>query len=163
VSDSKNHDAIFPAGEKTMSQEFRYNSVVVASIALSLGGVAVGAWVTKPDDGGRGGAIAVALAFLILFVRRNYGARVYDALTKDIPSLRDQIISLRQGKEPLAKDMGDTGELRRQLIAMVSRLDIEADGQNRQNRALAWASCIGTIAWGFGDIFARHLQNITGR
>jgi len=145
-----------------MSQQSRYGIVIAASILLSLGGIAVAAWWTTPEDGGRGGALAVALAFLVLFVRRNYGARVYDALTKDIPKLKEQIANLRQGKEPIS-EKEDPHEMSRQLIAVVSRLDTEADGQNRQNYALAWASCIGTLAWGFGDIAARYLHSITVR
>lgn len=143
-----------------MSQQVRYGAIILASIILSLGGIAIGAWWAKPEDGGRGGAVAVAMAFFILFVRRNYGARVYDALTKDIPKLREQIASSRQGKK-LEPETGDVDEIRGQLTTLVSRLDTESDGQNRQNRALAWASCIGTLAWGFGDLLARYFQHIT--
>ena len=65
-----------------MSQRLRYGLVVLASILLSVGGILIGAFVTQPADGGRGGAIAVALAFFVLFVRRDYGARVYAAITR---------------------------------------------------------------------------------
>jgi len=132
--------------------------VVAGAAVLSLGGIAVGAWITKPSDGGRGGAIAVALAFLILFIRRDYGARLYQAIVTDIPGIKDQITNLRQGREVVPTAATDAATLHRQFVAIVSRLDTEADGQNRQNGALAWASCIGTIAWGFGDIVACWLQ-----
>jgi hypothetical protein len=143
-----------------MSQRSRYGAVIIGAVLLSLGGIAIGAWVTKPADGGRGGAIAVALAFLILFVRRDYGGRVYNAILKDFPDLKEQIASLREGKAPAPVVEGDAVKLNRRLIAIVSSLNTEADGQKRQNRALAWASCVGTVAWGFGDIAAAWLRHL---
>ncbi|HEV2962129.1 MAG TPA: hypothetical protein VG649_09920 [Candidatus Angelobacter sp.] len=141
-----------------MSQRTRYGLVVLIAVVLSVAGVLIGAFVTDPADGGRGGAVAVALAFIVLFVRRDYGSRVYDALTKDIPALRQQIRNLREGKADVPKDGENLAEIKKQVTAIVSRLDTESDGQKDQNRALAWASCIGTIAWGFGDLAAKLLK-----
>ena len=145
-----------------MSQRTRYGVVVLAAIVFSLTGIYVGAFVTDPSDGGPGGALAVALAFLVLFVRKDYGSRVYDALTKDIPALRQQISNLREGKTVTPKE-ADLGQIKTQVTAVVNRLDTESDGQKIQNRALAWASCIGTIAWGFGDIAAKWLRCLSHR
>jgi hypothetical protein len=144
-----------------MSQRSRYGLVVLASILLSVGGILTGAFVTRPADGGRGGAIAVALAFFVLFVRRDYGARVYAALTKEIPAIKEEVSLLRQSKPAPAASAPDIGQVKRQVTAIVSRLDTEADGQKIQNRALAWASCIGTIAWGFGDVLASWLKAVS--
>lgn len=143
-----------------MSQRWRYRIVVLSAILLSLGGILIGAFVTEPADGGRGGAVAVALAFLVLFVRRGYGARVYEAIAKDLPALREEVSKLRQGAAPVAANAEDLAQVRRQVTAIVSRIDTEADGQQIQNRALAWASCIGTIAWGFGDVLAKWLSRV---
>src|SRR5437870_4005109 len=122
-----------------MSQQTRYALVVWGAVALSAAGVVIGAFVTQPTDGGRGGAIAVALAFLVLFVRRDYGSRVYAAITKDVPALRDEINALRQGHAQAAPAAEDVAGIKRQVAAVVSRLDTESDGQKIQNRALAWA------------------------
>jgi hypothetical protein len=83
---------------------------------------------------------------------------VYDALTNDIPKLRQQISNLREGKADVSKEGENLAEIKRQVTAIVSRLNTESDGQKHQNRALAWASCIGTIAWGFGDLAAKWLK-----
>src|SRR5207237_343631 len=96
--------------------------------------------------------------FLVLFVRRDYGSRVYAAITKDVPALRDEINALRQGQAQAAPAAEDVAGIKRQVAAVVSRLDTESDGQKIQNRALAWASCIGTVAWGFGDVAAAWLK-----
>lgn len=143
-----------------MSQRWRYRIVVLGAIVLSLGGILIGAFVTEPADGGRGGAVAVALAFLVLFVRRGYGARVYEAIAKDLPAMREEVRKLRQGTAPTAANAEDLAQVKRQVTAIVSRIDTEADGQKIQNRALAWASCIGTIAWGFGDMLAKWLSRV---
>ena len=44
--------------------------VMVASIALSLAGIAYAVFWGVAADGGRGGALAVALTFIMLFVGR---------------------------------------------------------------------------------------------
>jgi hypothetical protein len=135
-------------------------SFVLSAVLLSLGGILIGAFVTEPADGGRGGAIAVALAFLVLFVRRGYGARVYEAIARDLPAMREEVSKLRQGTAPATANAEDLAQVKRQVTAIVSRIDTEADGQKIQNRALAWASCIGTIAWGFGDMLAKWLSKV---
>lgn len=142
-----------------VSQQGLYRLVVLVSIVLSVGGIVIAACLTEPSDGGRGGAIAVAVAFFVLFVRRPYGARVYQALTKDLPKLREEIKNLREGKDRASTSVPDKlDDLKRQVTSIVSRLDVEADGQRNQNIALAWASCIGTLAWGFGDMIAKWLS-----
>jgi hypothetical protein len=140
--------------------EWRQEEVGHLSVFLSLGGILIGAFVTEPADGGRGGAIAVALAFLVLFVRRGYGARVYEAIARDLPAMREEVSKLRQGTAPATANAEDLAQVKRQVTAIVSRIDTEADGQKIQNRALAWASCIGTIAWGFGDMLAKWLSKV---
>jgi hypothetical protein len=142
-----------------MSQSARYGWVVVVSIVLSAGGILLAAY-GDPADGGRGGAVAVAFAFFVLFIHRDYGARVYKALTLELPSLKAQIASLRAGGDPSAANSEGVDALKRQVTAIVARLETEAKGQKGQNVALAVASVIGTLAWGFGDVIAKWLKTV---
>ena len=142
-----------------MSQNARYGLVVSVSIVLSAGGILLAAH-GDPSDGGRGGALAVALAFFVLFIRRNYGARVYEALTVELPSLKGQIAKLRAGGDPSAANSEGVDALKRQVTAIVARLETEAKGQRGQNIVLAAASIIGTLAWGFGDVIAKWLKAV---
>lgn len=141
-----------------LSQKKRYVIFVIAAIALSAAGIVIAAFNSSPADGGRGGALAVAFSFLVLFVRRNYGARVYQAIIEDIPKLREQINALRENKQLESAHDDGLNELKRQITAIVSRLDTEASGQSVQNIALAVASVVGTIAWGFGDWIAQWIN-----
>ncbi len=142
---------------ESISQVTRYTLVVVVSTLLSAGGIAIAVYRGDPSSGGRGGAIAVAVAFFVLFIRRDYGARVYAAITKDIPKLRAQIASLSKGSEPAAANRDGVLETERQITGIVARLATEAKGQKAQNIALALASIIGTLSWGFGDLVAQYL------
>jgi hypothetical protein len=141
-----------------MSQNARYGLVVVVSIVLSAGGILLAAYSADPSDGGRGGAVAVAFAFFVLFIRRDYGTRVYKALTLELPSLKAQVARLRAGGDPSAANSEGVDSLKRQVTAIVARLETEATGQKNQNVALALASVIGTLAWGFGDVIAKWLK-----
>jgi hypothetical protein len=142
---------------KSISQTTRYVLVVLASGVLSGVGIAIAVYRGDPSDGGRGGAIAVAFAFFVLFIRRDYGARVYAAVTRDIPNLRAQIDSLKDGSDPAILNNDGVPEIKRQITGIVARLETEAKGQRSQNIALALASIIGTISWGFGDLMAQCL------
>jgi hypothetical protein len=142
---------------KPIPQNTRYVLVVITSIVLSVGGILIAAHRRDPSRGGQGGAVAVAFSFFVLFIRRDYGTRVYTAITKDLPNLRAQIKNLRDGNDPAAANSDGVAEVKRQITAIVARLETEAKGQKRQNIALALATVIGTIAWGFGDLGAQCL------
>lgn len=126
-----------------ISQNWKYGLVIIASVVLSLGGILYAAAVQRPLEAGRGGAVTVALSFLILFLRENHGLRVQKALSE---------LSSEESWDTVAA-------LRDQLRALCARLNVNDDGQQRQNRALAWTSCIGTLTWGFGDVVAQWIQN----
>jgi hypothetical protein len=49
-------------------------------------------------------------------------------------------------------------EAKTELSTLVTRIDIDAQGNRAQSIWLAVATCIGTIAWGFGDISAKYLM-----
>jgi hypothetical protein len=144
-------------GRKPIPQYTIYILVVIASIILSAGGILIAVHRGDLSRGGQGGAVAVAFSFLILFLRRDYGARVYKAITTDFPNLRAQIRSLRKGDDPATANSDGVAELKRQITGMTARFETEAKGQRAQNLALAAASIIGTLVWGFGDRGAQYL------
>ena len=136
---------------KDWTTKGRFRVVLAASIILCAGGVAVAALVTKnAQDGGRGGAAAVALSFVILFLSRGYGTKIYEALTKEAATIRANLDALLgNGKNQPAIRIED------KVNALVSKAKIESQTQEIQNFYLAWSSVFGTLTWGFGDIVAK--------
>jgi hypothetical protein len=134
------------------SRTFPFWLLFFFCIAASFIGIIVAIFVTKdPTDGGRGGAIATAAALYNLFLNKGYGRRLFEARTKIIPELIQSFE--RMGKITPAPQLQEE-------VAKTLRVDLsdlfarEAHQQDRQNKFLAWATAIGTIVWGFGDIVA---------
>jgi hypothetical protein len=153
-----------------MSQKQMYLGVFFLSAAISLGGIPFAAYVCKSDsDGGRGGAIGAALAFLFLFGTNDYGTKLFKAVTEQLPDLRARILRLKTQAAAPAEVTPPTVEARvaslEQKISkietafdmLVNRIDIDGQGQRAQSIWLAVATVIGTIAWGFGDLVAKYL------
>lgn len=105
-------------------------AATVVSIALSIGGIVYAVARSIPADGGRGGALAVALTFFMLFMSRGTAE---DALAG-----------------PLPQGIPD-GEIIRIRNALASMLD----WQSNEKIYLTISSVCGTIAWGFGDVIAK--------
>jgi hypothetical protein len=136
----------------SLSTKTRFVIVLCIAVLLSAGSIPFAAYVTKSaQDGGRGGALAVALSFAVLFLSRGYGTKVYDVLTKEAQAVNTNLQKIRgaAGGGALTSDQ--------KIDALVSKTTIDADVQHNQNVYLAWSSGIGTIAWGFGDIAAQWL------
>ena len=140
-----------------LTQTLVYNAGITASILLSVGGVVRGAFFSKNClDGQRGGALGVAAAFAILFLSRNYGQRVYESILDIDSSLSQHITSLVNDEQ--AQEFTNA-ELTRIIISILGRINVTADEQRRQNIALAVASVISTIVWGFGDVFVGWISS----
>ncbi len=104
-----------------------------AAIVASAGGVLYAVVSSgSASDGGRGGAIAVAISFWTLFLGRGTAEK---ALEVKLPT-----------QSPEA-------EIARVRAAVASMLD----WQNKEKVFLTISSVVGTLAWGFGDIVARWL------
>jgi hypothetical protein len=132
------------------SRTFRSWLLFSFCIAASFIGIIVAIFVTKdPTDGGRGGAIATAAALYYLFLNKSYGRRLFEARTKIIPELIQSFE--RMGKiTPSPESQKEIAEtLSADLSNMFAR---EAGQQDLQNKFLAWATAIGTVVWGWGDI-----------
>lgn len=138
-----------------MSEKTFFRLILTLAILFSVGGVWLSSFILEdPRDGGRGGALAVALALVSLFTTRNYAMDVYESLTATLPNIRTRIIQLTKTEsKTLPHATSD-----QKLDAFKIRLRLEAEGQKNQNVCLAISTGIGTIFWGFGDIFASWLM-----
>jgi hypothetical protein len=117
---------------KRVSERLKYFILSGSAIAVSLLWILGAAMLDRPSDGGRGGAIGVALSFYILFANNNLAARGYNRL--------------------------GNAAVKKQIEMIESRFDVADKATKRQNHFLIWSSVIGTIAWGFGDLAATMLR-----
>lgn len=149
----------------TLSEAGFFRIVWIGAVVLSVGGVIFAAFVSKDmADGGRGGALADALALAALFGTRNYAADTYEALTTRAIELRSRILKLSgSGAVPgaIPNEESEIAEVKRRLGAFETRLRLDAQGAYTQNFALAVATFVGTVFWGFGDLFAAWLVTFT--
>lgn len=115
----------------------RLRLVMWIAILVSVAGIPFAVFLGVAVDGGRGGAIAVALTFFTFFMDRGTAERALEAKIPD-------------GGDPATRtDL----ELARVRNAVASMLD-----WSRQERLyLTVSSVVGTLAWGFGDVVARWL------
>jgi ABC-type transport system involved in cytochrome bd biosynthesis fused ATPase/permease subunit len=139
---------------KKIPETLFLQSITVACVTLSFGGVFLSAFVWDSSHGGRGGALAVALALFALFATRNDAVEMYDALTHRGEQLKARILNLTRSTR--REDPIRTAE--EKLTALEKRLEWEAEGQRVQNFYLALSTAVGTVFWGFGDLFAFWLR-----
>jgi hypothetical protein len=118
-----------------------------------------------PSDAGRGGAIAVALAFASLFVQRGSGVVTYKIVAEDFPRLQSELQTILESfrAAPAAK-AGASGidAIKKRVDGIFDQIKSNAASQTRQNWAIAASSIVGTLAWGFGDIMAQWLKTHFG-
>lgn len=101
---------------------------------MSFSGIAIAVLAQHPEKGGSGGAVAVAIAFAVLFIRNDVGARAQRLINEKPIEGGDEIERLKS-----------------RINAIERRLDYDAAAQPGQNRAITIASVIGTLGWAFGD------------
>jgi hypothetical protein len=138
----------------------RMRALVAGSLVLSIGGVAVAVGVTgDPLDGGRGGAVAVALTLVAFFLRRDIGRRLRKAFTETLPGLSEDIERLSPASRRIDAGPASPGpealdSLTRRLDAIESSLRVVERSEQTMDRYVAAAAAVGTLFWGFGDIAA---------
>ena len=115
----------------------------LASLVFSILGVLLAIYKHCPSLGGLGGALGTAFAFVALFLRPDYGLRLYEILLKGIPP-----------------DLPKLEQLEAKLNAVEEALRVNSNGLTFQNGAIAIASVIGTLFWAFGEYLARGLMCI---
>lgn len=110
---------------------------MMAAIAMSIGGIAYAVLWGVAADGGRGGAVAVALTFFILFMGRGTAEAALEAV-------------LPKAADPAEEAALDLPRIRNAVAAMLDR-------SRKEKIYLTVSSVVGTLAWGFGDIIALWL------
>lgn len=143
-----------------MSERIRYILVFAICLGFSFGGVVLSAFRNQYADGGRGGAIAVALAFATIFMGRGYGSVPIEALLRRL-SRRARTLPGQEGLKGtdarLEELNSDVQAIARSLRASQS---ISIRNTTEQNAYLAASSVIGTLVWGFGDWAAEWLATL---
>ena len=113
----------------------KLRAAMLAAIALSVGGVVFAVLFGCASDGGRGGAIAVALTFFMLFMGRSTAEH---ALEAPLPKTGDNSLDAN----------AELARIRGAVAAML-------DWSNKEKFYLTISSVVGTLAWGFGDVVAK--------
>lgn len=109
------------------------------------------------DDAQRGGAIGTVVALLFLVMARSYGTKLYKAVYQEWPDLVARI----QAEDALAVGASLPPEppitpevLRARIKGLVGAIVIDGKYQKTQNWIAMLATAVGTVVWGFGDLFA---------
>ena len=142
-------------------EEIRFWIVFALSVGVSLGWILAAAHTSSHQaDGGRGGAVGTAIALAFMFLTRDFGTELYSAVIRRLPAVEKQIKGLTNDRDISEAQKAEfTGpDLQTKVEAHIAAIDIDAQGQRVQNCFLALATCIGTLAWGFGDLAAKYLH-----
>jgi hypothetical protein len=110
-------------------------AITALAILFSFGWIVGAAYYKLEDTGGRGGAIAVALSFYLLFIGGDLARRVQNTLQ-------------------------ESATLDARMTGVEANLHIRDLTTKHQNIYLAVSSIVGTIAWGFGDLAAKHVPTV---
>jgi hypothetical protein len=145
-------------GRRFLSSGRRLALVVGTSLVLSVGGIIYAVWFGTAADGGRGGGLTVALAFLILFLGRGGAEAALDVVLpaeEEEPSQPDTRTDEQKQIATLTKQQG---ALEFEVTTLRNALSASLDGSGREKLWLTCASVFGTLVWTFGDVVARHLE-----
>ena len=138
-----------------------YRLILASSIVLSVGGFWYGANNDPTSDGGRGGALAVALAFFSLFTRTKLALKVFKTISVENPAMyreMNEIVTKMEGKGPTPESHPMDQDLRDEVEGILGMIDMKDKEQRVQNGYIAAASIVGTLSWGFGDKLAQYWQ-----
>lgn len=111
-------------------------AVLLLGLVASMLGILYAIFIGTAADGGRGGAVAVAIAFGALFT--------------STPTVNELLEARDETGKPKFDDLTPEKQAPRLRTALADMLD----GQRTQNRFLVWTSVIGTLVWAFGDVVA---------
>mgnify|MGYP007109620356 FL=1 len=77
-------------------------------------------------------------------------------MTTERESFIQRVRLLKENKEKNYE--GDLDHTEMIISALATRFNIEVYGQEKQNLFMAISAAIGTIVWGFGDVFSGWLM-----
>jgi hypothetical protein len=147
-----------------MPEPLKFWLFFALSLLSSIGGLLYAIYVSGDCmDGQRGGAIGTAAALTLMFIGRDYGAKVYDARVRGLAAVASKIERLEQADAKNSspeKTEPTLSDVRANQESLATAIHIDTAGQKLQNQFLAVATCIGTIVWGFGDLIARHFMRL---
>lgn len=123
-----------------VQQGYRYLFVAIASVVVSVGGVLVAVYFRNEKLGSIGGVISTALAFCVLFIRKDWGLLMYKR---------------RMGRIP--NTLSPTEKSQYQIDCVVQAFEINSSGVTIQNLALAAATIVGTVFAAYGERWAKLL------
>jgi len=118
-----------------------YLLINLSALVLGLGGVIIAVHNHSPSEGGRGGIFATVVAFVSLFCDPDEQVKVYEV------AVWNDIVDAQRVK---------------QIESQMKHLVRVVRANSRKQTARTWATVIGsgvgTIFWGFGDVFAHWLS-----
>jgi len=117
-----------------------YVAINLFALALGVGGVIIAAHNHFPSEGGRGGIFATVVAFLSLFCDPDEPIEVYE-------------VTGSKG----AFDAQRFEQFDSKMVEVVRALRANSRKQTVRNWATVIGGSVGTIFWGFGDVFAGWL------
>lgn len=123
---------------------------VAACIALGAGGVLYAVIFGAASDGGRGGALAVAVTFAMLFLDRRTSRDYLEMTLPPDPAAKTIPTHDAALKTYLATLNTDQKQTRNAFAVLL-------DWEDHRKWPLAISSVIGTVFWGFGDYIAGAL------
>jgi len=125
----------------------RLRAAMWGCIVVSLAGVALAVALQRRDVGPRGGAVAVAVTFVMLTLARGTAGRAFDA---------------RRPVNPLAAAPPEH-DVRIEVAYLRSAVAVMLDWQRKERPYLIASSVVGTIVWGFGDWAAAWMCGLLHR
>jgi hypothetical protein len=127
--------------------------MVFVAIAVSLGGIGLAVHLDDASHGGRGGALAVALTFFLLFMDRGTATKVLQA---QLPGTNGGDGAAGDEAE-LTKVEKAVKDLEMELVKVRGAVAATLDWNRKERKYLIVSSVFGTLVWGFGDWVAACL------
>jgi hypothetical protein len=134
-----------------MSERTVFWLVFLSSVVSSIGGLVFCVVIRDTADAGRGGDAGAAIALGFMFVTRDYGVRLYQVLTKEMPDLKARIARLKNPDAPAITVKPDLSE---KFDTLLDAIALDGQGRQTENRFLAIATCVGILISGFGEMIA---------
>ncbi len=122
-----------------LSHKAQIAAIAAGAALLCLAGLAYAVAIGDASDGGRGGALTVALSFAAFFTASNTPIELIEARGLDGECHFDDL------------------SYKERVTRLKGAIAILEDRHNAESLSLAITTFVGTIFWGFGDLFAAAL------
>jgi|SRR5271166_1225075 len=141
--------------------QWRY-IIPLACLAISAVGVQLSALFCRPGaDAQRGGALAIILAFAVIFIDLRRPHQKFKSIAADAVNLRLRLQQAAKVKRTIEQRVSDSEW---SISTIVTSLGEYVDELNKESSAqaisLAAGTIIGTIFWAFGDAMLPWWKNV---